>query len=140
MVHAPRCCSNAQDCPACIPSAVSSATRSMHCVAEPRLPLAMAPCVSLIVVASAAVLLLLALAAAERNLLQFPGEDCAVGTKPTVIPESQRCGGDRNGCCQVPGHLLVTPDAKIMSNLKLHSSKQICSRGTPSGMPRCTCQ
>jgi hypothetical protein len=99
---------------------VVSTTRSMHCVAGPRLPLAMASRMSLILVASAAVVLFLAPAAAERNLLQFPGEDCAVGTKPTVIPESQRCGGDRNGCCQVPGHLLMTPDARISSHLILH--------------------
>ena len=71
-------------------------------------------------------LLLLVPAAAERNLLQFPGEDCAVGTKPTVIPESQRCGGDRNGCCQVPGHLRMTPDARIMSKLKLHIAPAMC--------------
>ena len=94
----------------------------MHCGAGPGLAIAMASRMSLLLVASAAVVLLLAPAAAERNLLQFPGEDCAVGTKPTVIPESQRCGGDRNGCCQVPGHLRMTPDARIMSKLHLASS------------------
>ena len=93
-----------------------------------------------IVLASAAVVLLLAPAAAERNLLQFPGEDCAVGTKPTVIPESQRCGGDRNGCCQVPSHLLMTPDARIMSGLNMHFTIAMCCRGRPSSMSRCTCQ
>jgi hypothetical protein len=52
------------------------------------------------VAAAALLLLVVAPAAAERKMLQL-GEDCAVGTKATVIPESQRCGGDRNGCCQV---------------------------------------
>ena len=57
-----------------------------------------------LVAAAALLLMLLAPAAAERKLLQGPFEDCAVGTKATVIPESQRCGGDRNGCCQVRSH------------------------------------
>lgn len=35
--------------------------------------------------------------AAERKLLTVPV--CA--TKQVVIPIGQRCGGDRNGCCQV---------------------------------------
>lgn len=66
---------------------------------------AMAPRANVCLVAAAAsLLMLLAPAAAERKLLQGPFEDCAVGTKATVIPESQRCGGDRNGCCQVGIH------------------------------------
>lgn len=67
----------------------------------------MAPRTNVIAVAAAVLLLSLAApAAAERKMLQL-GEDCAVGTKATVIPESQRCGGDRNGCCQASNLVFI---------------------------------